>query len=118
MSTRPHAVAAAASTVVPRAIRAVAVVCQKMPFWVFPASAMGQTNGKAGKVAKVGKILKKPPKSDTEWTTFDVTFPTDATSEQKALLAGTSILLDANFFEGDNSVRKRGYCGFRGYLLG
>jgi hypothetical protein len=81
--------------------------CCKMPFWVFPASAVGQTNGKAGEAAKVGKILKKPKSLMTELFTeanaFEVTFPTDATSEQKALLAGTSIFLNALFFEGDNS---------------
>jgi hypothetical protein len=61
-------------------------------------------------VAKVGKILKSVKDGANA---FDVTFPTDATSEQKALLVGTSIFLNANFFELSNG----NYC-FRGFGVG
>lgn len=35
----------------------------------------------------------------TEADAFEVSFPNDATVDQKALLVGTSIFVNANFFE-------------------
>ena len=38
----------------------------------------------------------------TDAEAYDVTFPEDATAEQKALLAGSTIYINANFFEQEN----------------
>lgn len=77
--------------------------CCKMPFWIFPA-AQTKTNG--GDAEYIGKILKKPKSAMTEAFTdanaFEVTFPDNATVEQKATLVGSSIFFNAIFFEGDN----------------
>jgi hypothetical protein len=37
----------------------------------------------------------------TDAEAFDVTFPDDATTEQKALIAGSSVWINANFFEAE-----------------
>jgi len=37
----------------------------------------------------------------TDSEAFDVTFPDDATTEQKALIAGSSVWINANFFEAE-----------------
>jgi hypothetical protein len=37
----------------------------------------------------------------TDANAFDVTFPRDATSDQKGMLIGASIFLNAVYFEGD-----------------
>jgi hypothetical protein len=76
--------------------------CCKVPFWVFNAG-QANTNGDA---PHIGKILKKPKSLGTELLTdanaFTIDFPEQATADEKALLVGTSIFLNAMFFEGDN----------------
>lgn len=37
----------------------------------------------------------------TDSEAFDVVFPEDATNVQKALIAGSAILINANFFESE-----------------
>lgn len=73
--------------------------CCKVPFWIFPASQT-QTNGN---VERVGKILKKPKSLMTELLTeanaFEVEFPTDATTSQKAVLVGSTLFFNSIFFE-------------------
>lgn len=94
-------------------------VC-KVPFWIFDAAdddddddgkdspshrhrrrRRPNTNGSGA--AHIGKILKKPKSTVTELFTdasaFEVHFPVAATVEQKAVLVGTAIFLNAVFFE-------------------
>jgi len=76
--------------------------CCKAAFHVFPAS-QEDTDGDA---TYAGKILKVPKSMMTEIFTeaeaFDITFPKDATTEQKAMLTGTALFINANFFEGQD----------------
>lgn len=77
--------------------------CCKVSFRVFPAEQRGNTDGDQ---PYVGKILKKPKSALveilTEANAFDVEFPPDATADQKALLSGIAVFINANFFEGDD----------------
>jgi hypothetical protein len=79
--------------------------CCKVPFWVFDADQK-QTNGT--KVDHLSKIVKLPKSFGTELFTdadaFDVIFPDNATVNQKAMLVGSSIFLNAVFFEGQNNT--------------
>ena len=74
-----------------------------MPYHIFPASQADTDNGtpEIGKIVKVPKSLALELFTDAE--AFDITFPEDATPEQKAIIAGTTIFLNANFFEYDSS---------------
>jgi hypothetical protein len=71
-----------------------------VPFWIFPANQRN-TNGKNAR--PIGKILKKPKSLKTEIFTdanaFEVNFPSQSTVDQKAMLVGTAIFLNAVFFE-------------------
>lgn len=73
--------------------------CCKVPFHIYSYD-QEKTDGDA---PYVGKILKKPKSAAvevfTEADAFEVDFPSDATTDQKALLVGTSIFLNAVFFE-------------------
>lgn len=73
--------------------------CCRIPFHIFPASQEDTDNGApyVGKVVKVPKSLAVEMFTDSE--AFDITFPDDATNVQKALIAGSAILINANFFE-------------------
>ena len=73
--------------------------CCKVPFHIFPADQENTDNGApyAGKVVKVPKSFAAEMFTDSE--AFDITFPDDATNVQKALIAGSAILINANFFE-------------------
>jgi Scramblase len=77
--------------------------CCKVPFWIFP-SDQKQTDGS---VPRVGKILKKPKSMMTELLTeanaFEVEFPEDATTSQKATLIGTALFFNSIFFEDSQS---------------
>jgi hypothetical protein len=77
--------------------------CCKVPFWIFPA---GQANT-GGDAPHIGKILKKPKslgvEAFTDANAFTITFPEQASADEKALLVGTSIFFNAIFFEGDQS---------------
>ncbi|KAL7577388.1 hypothetical protein ACA910_002114 [Epithemia clementina (nom. ined.)] len=77
--------------------------CCKVSFRVYPASQEGNTGGDQ---PYVGMIMKKPKSALVEIFTdagaFDVNFPPDATTDQKALLAGIAVFINANFFEGEN----------------
>mmetsp|Transcript_20584 Transcript_20584/g.43132 ORF Transcript_20584/g.43132 Transcript_20584/m.43132 type:complete len:249 (-) Transcript_20584:177-923(-) len=78
--------------------------CCKQSFRVYPYEQNGNTGGDS---PYIGVILKKPKSALTEIFTdanaLDVTFPDNATNDQKAILAGTSLFLNAIFFEGDQS---------------
>jgi len=74
--------------------------CCKVGFHVFPAD-QAKTDGDA---PFVGRILKKPKSMAVEVFTdsdvFDVTFPEGASAQEKGILMGTAIFINANFFEG------------------
>jgi hypothetical protein len=74
--------------------------CCKISFRIYPADATN-TNGDA---PYLGKILKQPKSLMTEVFTdansFLIDFPANANVEQKAILMGTSIFLNAVYFEG------------------
>lgn len=76
--------------------------CCKVPFYIYPASQEDTDNGApyVGKVVKVPKSLMTEIFVDSE--AFDVNFPVDATPVQKAMIAGSAILINANFFENEN----------------
>lgn len=76
--------------------------CCKVPFYIYPAAQTETDNGApfVGKVVKVPKSWKVELLSDAQ--AFDVEFPKDASSVQKALIAGSVILINANFFENEN----------------
>lgn len=78
--------------------------CCKAGFHVFPMEQKGNTDGTDAK--RIGRILKKPRGVLTEIFTdsvvMDIEFPEDSTSEQKAVLMGTALFINANFFEGNN----------------
>jgi len=75
--------------------------CCKVPFRIYPAD-QADTGDDA---PFVGKILKKPKSLTAELfsdaDTFELSFPTDATVDQKAIIVGTGIFLNSVFFEGD-----------------
>lgn len=54
----------------------------------------------------IGKILKKAKSAMTEVFTdaeaFECNFPADATPQQKAIIAGSAIMINAVFFEGQD----------------
>lgn len=76
--------------------------CCKVPFHIFPADQADTDNG----ASHAGKILKLPKSLTVEFLTdseaYDISFPKDATAEQKALIAGSTIFINANFFEAGN----------------
>ena len=51
----------------------------------------------------VGKVVKVPKSLAVEFFTdaeaYDIEFPVDATSAQKAMIAGGAVFINANFFE-------------------
>ncbi len=75
--------------------------CCKVPFHIFPADQQVTDNG----APYIGKILKLPKSMMTELFTdseaFDITFPEKANAEEKALISGSTIFINANFFEQD-----------------
>lgn len=76
----------------------------KVAFHVFPDNQTDTDNG----ADNVGMIMKKPKTFMSELFTdadvFEVDMPNGASSEQKGLLVGTAIFLNAIFFEGQNQV--------------
>lgn len=74
--------------------------CCKASFRVYDPS-LANTDGDA---PYLGQILKKPKSAMveifTDAETFIVDFPKDASPAQKGVLIGTSIFLNATFFEG------------------
>ena len=82
--------------------------CCKVPFHIFPATQMDTDNG----APEIGKIVKVPKSIAVELFTdaeaYDITFPEDATPEQKAIIAGTTIFLNANFFENESNENAEG----------
>ena len=76
--------------------------CCKVPFRIYPAD-QDDTGGDAH---YVGKILKKPKSLLVEILTdanaFEVSFPKSSTVAERGLIIGTSVLLNAVFFEGKN----------------
>jgi hypothetical protein len=81
--------------------RSCGAACCRVPFHIFPGDMQDTDNG----APHVGKILKVPKSLATEIFTdseaFDVDFPVDATVEQKALIAASSVYINANFFESE-----------------
>jgi hypothetical protein len=74
--------------------------CCKQSFRIYPADQK-KTDGDA---PYVGTILKKPKSIATEVLTdanaLDLTFPEGASTNEKALLVGSAIFFNTNFFEG------------------
>jgi len=74
--------------------------CCKVPFHLFPANA-SQTDGRDASPS--GKILKEKRSNLDELFTdsqiFKITFPEKADAEEKGLLLGATVLINANFFE-------------------
>lgn len=72
--------------------------CCKMPFWIMDPNQDEEV--------MLGKILKKPKSLMTEVFTdaqaFDVHFPEGANAEQKALLVGSALFINALFFEDED----------------
>ena len=73
-----------------------------VPFHIYPAS-QDDTGGDA---PFVGKILKKPKSAMVEVFTdadaFELSFPKSSTVAERGLIIGTSLLLNAVFFEGNS----------------
>ncbi|KAI2493812.1 phospholipid scramblase [Fragilaria crotonensis] len=73
--------------------------CLKVPFHVFPASQVDTDDD----APYIGKILRAPKSLEEEIFTnagaFDLTFPKDATPQEKGLLMGSVIFINVNFFE-------------------
>jgi len=69
--------------------------CCVIPYHIFPADQAETDNG----ADPIGKIVSRPKSLLTEIFTdanvFDVYFPAEANAEQKALVCGTAILLNA-----------------------
>jgi len=76
--------------------------CCKVSFRLYPAD-QDDTDGDA---PFVGVLLKKPKSALTEVftdaVTLDVTFPEDATTDQKAIIMGAGLFMNALFFENDD----------------
>lgn len=74
--------------------------CCKLPFWVFDPDQK-DTNG--AEAEHLSKIVKLPKSLRTELFTdanaFDVIFPEGSSVEQKAMLVGSAVFLNAVFFE-------------------
>lgn len=77
--------------------------CCKVPFHIFPADQQVTDDGApfAGKILKLPKSLAVELFTDAE--AYDVTFPENSTTEQKALIAGSSVYINANFFESETN---------------
>ena len=73
--------------------------CCRASFRVYPPT-QSNTDGDA---PYIGHILKKPKSIAVELFTdanaFDLTFPENASSDEKALLIGSAMFFNANFFE-------------------
>jgi len=69
--------------------------CCVIPYHIFPADQADTDNG----ADPIGKIVSRPKSLLTEVFTdanvFDVYFPADANAEQKALICGSAVLLNA-----------------------
>lgn len=68
--------------------------CHEIPFHVYPYSQ----NATDGDVPFVSKIVKIP-RGEANMDAFDVTFPENAISEHKALIASSTVLVDSVLFE-------------------
>jgi hypothetical protein len=78
--------------------------CCKYPFWVFPADQKDTDGSDANPIGKIVKIPKSMAvELFTDADAFDVHFPESATVDQKAMLVGTAIFLNAVFFESNNN---------------
>jgi hypothetical protein len=73
--------------------------CCKTSFRIYPAD-QADTDGDA---PYIGVILKTPKSLKTELFTdanaFDLTFPEGASANEKALLMGSAMFFNSNFFE-------------------
>lgn len=74
--------------------------CLKIPLRIYPADAE-ETNGDAPYVGKMLKIPKEKCCDVFHETSYvEIQFPEDSTTNQKGLLLGSFLLLNALFFEG------------------
>ena len=77
--------------------------CCKVPFHIYPASQECTD----GDVPFIGKIVKAPKSLGveifTEAEAFDISFPEGSTPQEKGLLMGSAIFINANFFERSGS---------------
>jgi hypothetical protein len=69
----------------------------KIPFYVYKP---GDTENQVGKIIKLWRGMGTELLSDAD--TFQVTYPEDATPEQRARLLGTTIFINVLFFETPN----------------
>lgn len=71
----------------------------RVPFWIYPA---GQVSTDGPTANRMGKIVKMPNDLSLELFTdahaFEVEFPPNATTSEKAVLIGTSIYVNSLFF--------------------
>eukprot|EP00551_Chaetoceros_affinis_P003812 CAMPEP_0203661314 /NCGR_PEP_ID=MMETSP0088-20131115/59546_1 /ASSEMBLY_ACC=CAM_ASM_001087 /TAXON_ID=426623 /ORGANISM="Chaetoceros affinis, Strain CCMP159" /LENGTH=264 /DNA_ID=CAMNT_0050523977 /DNA_START=91 /DNA_END=885 /DNA_ORIENTATION=- len=84
--------------------------CCKVPFYIYPATQEDTDNG----APYVGKVVKVPKSLTVEFLTdaeaYDIVFPMDATSAQKAMIAGGAVFINANFFEQESQGSGGGDC--------
>jgi hypothetical protein len=74
--------------------------CCKIPFRIYDADAMN-TNGDAPFVGQMLKIPKETFCSTfNETSYYKIEFPKPATTEQKGLILGSSLLINSLYFEG------------------
>merc|ERR1712150_226800 len=73
--------------------------CCKVPFHIFPSTQDNTHDGAdyAGKIVKVPRSILTEIFTDAE--AYEVTFPENATASEKALIMGSAIFINANFFE-------------------
>jgi hypothetical protein len=69
----------------------------RIPFYVFPPGAKPDNGNKIGFITKVWSGFTNELFTDAD--TFEVKFPEDATSDQKARLLGATFLLNQLYFE-------------------
>jgi Scramblase len=74
--------------------------CCRVPFWIYPAAQFA-TDGPVPS-SSVGKVVKLPNDLSVELFTdahaFEVEFPPSATTNEKAVLIGTSVYFNSLFF--------------------
>ena len=74
--------------------------CCLIPFRIYPGNAEN-TNGDAPYIGKMAKIPKETFCDTYNETSFvEIQFPDTATTDQKGLLLGSFVLINALFFEG------------------
>jgi hypothetical protein len=70
--------------------------CCRQSFRVYPIEQKGKSTN--GDTPYIGSILQKP-RSEAEGYYINVNFPKAARTDEKAILVGTALFLNGNFFE-------------------